>query len=106
MANRVDTFLISLHSDQPPSFATSMLRAIWHGLRGDWDAAHELAQAQGDAEGAWVHAWLHRIEGDLGNADYWYQQAHQRPRRDDTRTEGLDIARVLIQSTDGGQSAG
>jgi hypothetical protein len=57
-----------------------MLRAVWHGLRGDWEAAHELAQAQDDAEGAWVHAWLHRIEGDLGNANYWYRCA-QRFRR-------------------------
>jgi hypothetical protein len=59
-----------------------MLRAVWHGLRGDWHAAHELAQAQDDADGAWVHAWLHRIEGDLGNADYWYRHAHRHaPRR-------------------------
>jgi hypothetical protein len=98
MANRVDAFLACLGADQPPSFATPMLRAIWHGLRGDWDAGHELAQAQDDAEGAWVHAWLHRIEGDLGNADYWYQRAHQAARRDDIRSEGLDIARVLIHS--------
>src|SRR5688572_33312539 len=105
MTHPIDAFTLSLDGPEPPPFATPMLRAIWHGLRSDWDAGHDLAQAQDDAEGAWVHAWLHRIEGDLGNADYWYQRAHQRPRRDDTRTEGLDIARVLIQSTDGGQSA-
>jgi hypothetical protein len=81
-----------------------MLRAAWHGLRGDWDASHDLAQAQHDAEGAWVHVWLHRIEGDLSNADYWYRQAHRSPRRDDTRTEGIDIARELIRSVDGGGS--
>lgn len=68
------------------------------GLRGEWEAAHELAQAQDDAEGAWVHAWVHRIEGDLGNADYWYRHANRRSRRDDTRAEGLDIARALIHS--------
>ncbi|HSW21465.1 MAG TPA: hypothetical protein VLJ62_01740, partial [Burkholderiaceae bacterium] len=59
-----DAFVVSLDQDAPP--ATPMLRAIWHGLRGDWHAAHELAQTQDDADGAWVHAWLHRIEGDLG----------------------------------------
>ena len=101
MANPDDEFVLSLDRDQPPPFATSMLRAVWHGLRGDWNAAHELAQAQGDAEGAWVHAWLHRIEGDLGNADYWYQRARQPSRRDDTRAEGLEIARVLIQTIQG-----
>ena len=98
MTDRIDVFVHSLEREGPPAFATPMLCAIWHGLRGDWDAAHELAQAQDDAEGAWVHAWLHRIEGDLGNADYWYQRARRKSRRDDTRDEGLDIARALIQS--------
>ena len=98
MTEPIDAFVQSLERKEPPQFATPMLRAIWHGLRGDWQAAHELAQAQDDAEGAWVHAWLHRIEGDLGNADYWYQRARRKSRRDDTRDEGLDIARALIQS--------
>jgi hypothetical protein len=100
--DRIDSFVLSLGRDEPPSFATPMLRAVWHGLRGDWDAAHELAQAQDDAEGAWVHAWLHRIEGDVGNADYWYRRAGQPARRDDTRDEGLEIARALIRSNRGG----
>ncbi|HKX41771.1 MAG TPA: hypothetical protein VJO99_11470 [Burkholderiaceae bacterium] len=98
MSNDVDAFLAALDGEKAPSFATPLLRAIWHGLRGEWDAGHEIAQSQDDAEGAWVHAWLHRVEGDLSNAAYWYRRAHQPPRRDDTRAEGLDIARVLIQS--------
>ena len=98
MTDPFDAFVLSLDGDAPPPSATPMLRAVWHGLRGlhgDWDAAHELAQAQDDAEGAWVHAWLHRIEGDLGNADYWYRRARRPSRRDDTRDEGLEIARAL-----------
>jgi hypothetical protein len=95
-----DVFVASLDGDEAPPLApplaTPMLRAVRHGLRGEWQAAHELAQAQDDAVGAWVHAWLHRIEGDLGNADYWYRRAGRPPRRDDTRTEGLAIARALI----------
>ena len=102
MTEAIDEFVQSLEQAKPPQFATPMLRAIWHGLRGDWNAAHELAQAQDDAEGAWVHAWLHRIEGDLGNADYWYQRARRKARRDDTRDEGLAIARTLIGSIGGG----
>ena len=101
MTDRINAFVISLDREEPPPFATPMLRAVWHGLRGDWDAAHELAQAQNDADGAWVHAWLHRIEGDLGNADYWYQRAHRPVRRDATRDEGLAIAQALIQSIKG-----
>ncbi len=96
MKDPLESFELSLGRDEPPPSAGPMLRAIWHGLRGEWDAAHELAQAQDDAEGAQVHAWLHRIEGDLGNADYWYRQAGRPPRRDDVRVEGLEIARALI----------
>ena len=99
MADVVDAFVRSLDGDAPPPHAKSMLCAVWHGLHGDWDAAHELAQAQDDVEGAWVHAWLHRVEGDLGNADYWYRRAGRPSRRDDTRDEGLEIARALMRST-------
>jgi hypothetical protein len=97
MTDAMDDFVRSLEGDDaPPPQATPMLRALWFGLRGDWDAAHELAQAQDDAQGAWVHAWLHRVEGDLGNADYWYRRAGRPSHRGDTRAEALDIARALI----------
>lgn len=98
MTTPIDAFFLSLERDEPPPFATPMLRAIWHGLRGDWGPAHDLAQAQDDVDGAWVHAWLHRIEGDLANADHWHQRAHRPSRRDDTRVEGLQIATALIRS--------
>ena len=96
MTEPIQSFERSLDGDEPPASASSMVRAIWHALRGEWDAAHELAQAQSDADGAWEHAWLHRIEGDLANADSWYRQAGRPARRDDTRIEGLEIARALI----------
>lgn len=52
------------------------LLALWAEARGDWARAHELAQAAADARaGAWVHAFLHRVEGDEGNAGYWYSRA-------------------------------
>ena len=92
-----DTFELSLDRDEPPLFATPMLRAIWHGLRGDWAAAHELAQAEDTPDAAWVHAWLHRVEGDLGNAEYWYRRARRQALIGDTRAEGLHIAHALIR---------
>lgn len=100
MIQPIDSFVRSLDAAEPPPAASPMLRAVWHGLRGDWQAAHELAQAQDDAEGAWVHAWLHRVEGDVGNADYWYRRARRQPRRDDTRAEGLAIAKSFIEDTE------
>ena len=106
MTDSIDSFVLSLGGHEPPPFAAPMVRAVWYGLRGDWKAAHELAQAQDDAQGAWVHAWLHRIEGDLGNADYWYRRARQPSRRDDTRTEGLQIAKALIGAAEDGAPQG
>ena len=52
-----------------------LLRALWHDAQGDWTAAHETAQDIHTPDGAWVHAYLHRREGDLGNAAYWYRRA-------------------------------
>lgn len=51
------------------------LQALWYIKKGDWDTAHEIVQNASDAESAWVHAYLHRQEGDLGNARYWYRRA-------------------------------
>ena len=96
MTDPFQAFVESLEGGEPPASATPLLRALRHGLRGEWDAAHELAQAQDDADGAWVHAWLHRIEGDLGNADYWYRRAGRPSRRGETLEEGLEIARAVI----------
>jgi hypothetical protein len=57
-----------------------LLAAMWWDSQGDWERAHELAQSVNTANGAWVHAYLHRKEGDLGNAEYWYRRAgRQRP---------------------------
>jgi hypothetical protein len=47
------------------------LAALWWAAKGDWDAAHKIVQGESDANSAWVHAYLHRVEGDLSNAGYW-----------------------------------
>ncbi|NKC33582.1 hypothetical protein [Falsiroseomonas selenitidurans] len=78
---------------EPPE--EPLLRALWHGLRGEWAAAHALAQADPGPHGAWVHGWLHRIEGDLANAGYWYHRAGRAPGRGTTAAEGEAIARAL-----------
>ena len=55
--------------------ASRPLRALWHACHGDWNVAHEEAQVSEDAESCWVHAMLHRAEGDSANAAYWYRKA-------------------------------
>jgi hypothetical protein len=59
----------------PPAGASPALQALWHDARGDWERAHTCAQEDEGQAGAWVHAYLHRKEGDLGNAGYWYRRA-------------------------------
>jgi hypothetical protein len=72
----LDEFTATLTGAAPPD-VSSALRALWHDAHGDWDAAHGVAQDIDDATGAWIHAYLHRKEGDLGNAAYWYRRAQQ-----------------------------
>ena len=67
-------FLTSLNDAAPPPVGEA-LRALWHDARGDWDAAHRVAQDVDDDAGSWVHAYLHRKEGDRANAAYWYRRA-------------------------------
>ena len=71
---------------------------MWHDARGDWDRAHRLAQDVDTADGAWVHAYLHRKEGDLGNACYWYSKAHRAEATDDLRSEWTRIVATLLDT--------
>lgn len=68
-------FKKSVSEATPPANLSHALQALWWDAKGDWHKAHEHAQAQDDAIGAWVHAYLHRKEGDAGNAGYWYRRA-------------------------------
>jgi hypothetical protein len=70
-----EDFRASLDQAARPAGVSPALAAMWHEAKGDWDGAHRLAQSQDNAESAWVHAYLHRVEGDLGNAGYWYRRA-------------------------------
>lgn len=77
------------------------MQALWHDARGAWDKAHACAQEDHSRSGSWVHAYLHRKEGDIGNARYWYSKA-RRPFPDEgmTLTQELEvIARELLGDT-------
>ena len=71
---KLDEFRRSLQRATPPG-ATASLRALWFAAKGDWDKAHTLVMDATGEDAAWVHAYLHRVEGDLDNARYWYRQA-------------------------------
>ena len=72
------------------------LLALWWDGRGNWDKAHEVAQDVEDADGAWVHAYLHRKEGDAGNAAYWYRLAGQPVAGGDLKEEWERIVLTLL----------
>jgi hypothetical protein len=74
-------FRKSLSAKVPPAGLAKLAQALWYEANGDWDRAHKLAQSQKGKAAAAVHAYLHRKEGDLSNADYWYERAGaERPR--------------------------
>jgi hypothetical protein len=68
-------FRATLAAAAPPAGLRPLLRALWLDAKGAFDQAHEIAQNTGDADGARLHAYLHRKEGDLSNARYWYRRA-------------------------------
>jgi len=68
-------FRNSLSGGTPPEKLSELLLALWHEARGDWDKAHDIVQDIHTSDASWIHAYLHRREGDAGNAAYWYQRA-------------------------------
>ena len=70
-----DKFLESIANDQPPTDLSDVLTSLWWDKKGDWDLAHSIAQDIPTKQGSAVHAYLHREEGVLWNADYWYSRA-------------------------------
>lgn len=82
---------------EPPAGLSLPLQALWYDAKGDWEAAHGCAQDDPSRDGSWLHAYLHRKEGDLGNAGYWYSRANKpMPARSVTLdAEWEQIARAL-----------
>ncbi|MFN2202767.1 MAG: hypothetical protein ACK2UO_16335 [Caldilineaceae bacterium] len=85
-----DEFDAAVKSRRLPDDIGHALAAMWYDAVGEWEKAHSQAQAQEDATGAWVHAYLHRVEGDQSNAAYWYRRAG-RPECKDSLSEERDV---------------
>jgi hypothetical protein len=92
----LNEFKATLSATAPPDVPPAV-RALWHDARGDWHAAHAVAQDIDDRTGAWVHAYLHRKEGDQGNAAYWYRRANQPVATDPLTAEWERIVTALLQ---------
>lgn len=90
-------FKASLAIAKPVADLSLPLAALWWAGKGDWEKAHEIAQSESGAQAAWVHAYLHRVEGDLGNAGYWYRLACQPVAEGSVETEWERIVSTLLQ---------
>ena len=95
----IEIFKESLSNEAPSPDLELALQALWWDGKGDWTRAHECAQAdESDPRNAWVHAYLHRKEGDLSNAAYWYRRANQPVASRELDAEWHEIAKALIGS--------
>lgn len=92
-----DEFRNSLTSNAPPARLTHALAGLWWDGKGDWKRAHESVQQDQSVEGAWVHAYLHRKEGDPSNAAYWYSRAGKPVCQEPLEAEWLSIVNRLLE---------
>jgi hypothetical protein len=79
-----------------PDGVGPLVEALWWDAKGDWSRAHQIAQDVSSPAGSWVHAYLHRKEGDASNAGYWYRRAGKSPSQQPLETEWADIAEALL----------
>ncbi|MEM8897861.1 MAG: hypothetical protein AAGC85_07140 [Bacteroidota bacterium] len=91
-----DEFTQSISQDSPPANLSLALQALWYAYKGDWDKAHDLADSRDENGGAWVHAYLHREEGDQWNAEYWYRRARKPVFKGSLEEEWAYITKALI----------
>lgn len=92
----IQAFKESTASPEPPHHLSNILQGLWYDRKGDWDRAHDLVDGAPGDEAAWVHAYLHRKEGDNWNADYWYRRAGRTRPDTSLEDEWLDITKHLL----------
>lgn len=93
----LEDFKSSLSLAEPPKEMSLHLKALWYDANEDWDSAHKAIQDEGDAFSAQIHAYLHRKEGDLGNADYWYRRSGSSRPRLSLEEEWMELVRHGVQ---------
>jgi hypothetical protein len=94
--NTLADFVKSLSTDTPPSGVSEELQALWYDGKGDWGKAHDIAQDIYNDNGSWIHAYLHRKEGDIQNAHYWYRKAGKSLPSVSLNVEWLQLCEYFI----------
>ena len=93
-----EDFRESLAFDAPPPGLSPALAALWHLEKDNWHKAHEIAQSIDSKEASWVHAHLHRVEGDIWNADYWYRRAGETRPEASLEDERAEMVKALLRA--------
>ena len=98
-----EEFQKSLSGSSPPGNLSSYLQALWYDAKGDWNKSHDIIQniedlpaSRQDQTAAWIHGYLHRKEGDIGNADYWYRRAGKTRPDKSLEEEWKSIVEALL----------
>jgi len=86
----------SLSNDAPPPDSSVYLEALWYDGKDDWNKAHDLIQDVPDKNASWIHAYLHRKEGDIWNADYWYSKAGKKRPDLSLQQEWEEIVKAFL----------
>ena len=92
----IEEFHQSLKADTPPEGMSQLLLALWYDAKGNWAKSHDIASEINTKEGSLLHAYLHRKEGDLWNADYWYRRAKATPSKLTIREEWSELLEIFI----------
>lgn len=96
----LEEFRNSVGGADPPHHLSLALAGLWWDAKGDWTRAHESAQQDEGPAGSWVHAYLHRKEGDSSNAGYWYRRADKPPAGGSLSEEWREIAEALLSQAE------
>lgn len=91
------SFKESVIENNPPQNISVNLKALWYEGKGNWNKAHQLIQDNNDVNAAWIHAYLHRKEADIANADYWYHRAGKKRPTISLEKEWDEIVAALIE---------
>ncbi|MCB0669329.1 MAG: hypothetical protein KDC80_26075 [Saprospiraceae bacterium] len=92
----IGEFKRSLKNSELPAGLTAELKALWYDGKGNWDYAHEIAQDIESRSGSHIHAYLHRKEGDLANAGYWYRRADRQMPNKSLEAEWEDLVEIFL----------
>lgn len=93
----LDSFRASLSDRAPPAGLSAPLRALWLAAGDRWDEAHGIVGEDESADAAWVHAYLHRVEGDESNAGYWYRRAGKPHCKRSLASEWAEIVDTMLR---------